>query len=125
MDVKNIFKISSLGFLSGVKRTPESGLKLNSTSDRDGNGQTPRGRKSPLRDLSQEELEFAVKKLESMSPVLEHKWQIELLQEPDKTPEILVRDNLGNIIKRISTYEIQSLLETPVPHKGQILKKSA
>jgi len=125
MDIKNVFKVSSIGFLRSIKKTPSSGLKLDSTSDRDGNGQSSHQRAHSPRDLTQEELDYAVQKLKAMGPVLEHKWQIKLVQSPGAPPEIHVLDNLGNILKRISHAEILSLLETPSPHKGQILKKSA
>jgi hypothetical protein len=125
MDIKNVFKISSIGFLGGVKKATKADLKLDSATDRDGNGQTPYQKNPHPRELTQEELEHAVKKLEAMAPVQEHKWTIEFNCQKGKAPEILVKDNLGHIIKKISTLELIELLETPAPHKGQILKKSA
>lgn len=127
MDIKNVFKISPLGFLNGPKRSADSGLKLDSTTDRDGNGQSPYQRPPKYRRLTHEELEYAVKKLQDMAPVKEHKWQIHLIKgEGDETqPEIHVLDNLGKLLKKIESPEILSLLESPAPHKGQILKKSA
>jgi hypothetical protein len=125
MDIKNVFKISSIGFMNGARKTPNAGLKLDSTTDRDGNGQTPYHKNPYPRELTQEELEYAVKKLKAMGPIQEHKWTIELSYPAGKPPEIFVKDNLGNLIKIISALEIIELLETPAPHKGQILKKSA
>jgi hypothetical protein len=125
MDIKNVFKVSPIGFIRSTKKAQNSSLKLDSASDRDGNGQSPYQKNQSLRDLTQEELDHALQKLKAMGPVLEHKWQVKLVQSPGAPPEILILDNLGTILKRITHGEILSLLETPSPHKGQILKKSA
>jgi hypothetical protein len=125
MDIKNVFKISPTGFLDSTKTKEASILKPDSTSDRDGQGQSPYQKQKPLRELTEEELDSAVKKLKTVGPVIEHKWTIKLLKDQNNTPSIHILDALGSLIKIIGPAEILALIESPDPHKGQILKRSA
>lgn len=126
MDIKNVFKISPTGFLNssqGANKTQE--LKLGSTSDRDGNGQTPYDQQTPKRQLSEQEVEQALEKLKNLAPVLEHKWKVDVTKDEEGRVTVFIKDNLGQLIKTIAQDDLASLLDSPDQNKGQLIKKSA
>lgn len=124
MDIKNVFKISTVGFLA-AKKADSSRLKTDSTTDRDANGKQEQ-HSQPKRPMTEEEFALALEKLKKLSPFLEHKWSVEVLSQPPAASALIrIKDNLGQELRLVHEEELWSLLESPTPHKGQILKKSA
>ena len=96
--------------------------------DRDANGrQDPNNRKQDQRskELTEEEFEKAMKHLQSLAVVQEHKWTIHS-ETIEKNRFLLVKDNLGNVIRRIPESELHTLnLFDEVVGKGHLLDKAA
>lgn len=122
MDIKNIFKVSSVGFL---KPKPSSQLKLDSTTDRDGNGQSPYQKSQDQEELlTPEEFDSAIEKLKLLPPIIEHKWQIKI-EKTSLDTKVFLLDNLGKMIKQVSNQELKSLLNNHELNKGNLLKREA
>ena len=101
-------------------------IKSDTTHDRDANGQEAyqqQGDPEHREPMSDEQLEKALEHLRGLSGVKEHKWTIHLLVE-ETGRFALVKDNLGNIIRRIPEYDLWTLPSDDSP-KGQLLKRSA
>lgn len=125
MDIKNVFKISTSGFLA-VKKSDSSRLKTDSTTDQDANGKQEQHAPPRRRPMTDEEFVLALEKLKKLPPFMEHKWSIEVISQPPKSSGIIrIKDNLGQELRLVYEEELWSLLESPTPHKGQILKKFA
>ena len=104
----------------------ERAIKSDSTHDRDANAQEFYGqnRKQNQGSMSDEQFKKAVEYLEALSSVKEHKWTVETIVEAEKR-FVLVKDNLGNVVRRIPESELWSLPFDKDVRTGQLLKKSA
>lgn len=125
MDIKNIFKVSPLAFLYQSKINKSQQLKTDSTTDRDANGQMPFSQKQKQKFNNIDEFHEAIERLKKLPPVLEHHWSIHIVQSPPLPAIVHLKDSLGNIIKILDEPELASLLDQPIPHKGQLIKKTA
>lgn len=96
------------------------------TRDRDPNGQqtfddSGQKERGPMSD---EQLQKALEHLRDLPAVKEHRWTVELSTEQEKR-FVVIKDNLGNLIRKIPEAELWSLnIDDPAP-KGQLLKKTA
>lgn len=95
------------------------------SNDRDANGQQMyedgRREKPPM---SEEQIQKALEHLRQLPAVREHRWTVELSVENDKK-FVLIKDNLGTLIRRIPELELWSLnVDEPTP-KGHLFKKTA
>ena len=103
-------------------------IKSDVTHDRDANGrQDPSDKKQDQkqRKMSPEEFEKSLNHLRSLAVVKEHKWVIEEEIVEDKR-FVLVKDNLGTIIRRIPEMDLWTLnLSDEVVGKGHLLHKAA
>ncbi len=103
-------------------------IKSDMAHDRDANGrQDPNDKKQDQnqRQMTSEEYEKSLNHLRSLAGVKEHKWVIE-----EETVEnkrfVLVKDNLGTIIRRIPEMDLWTLnLSDEVVGKGHLLHKAA
>lgn len=112
---------SEIRSVEKIERT----IKSDETHDRDANGQQAFGQneKEHKEPMTEEQLEKALEHLRNLPATKEHKWQIEL--EATATGRfVLVKDNLGTLIRRIPELDLWSLPSDQSP-KGQLLKKSA
>lgn len=98
-------------------------VKSDHTNDRDGNGQQTFSEEQDHPPMSDEQLQQAIEKLKNLSATKEHKWQIELEVMGD-IRSVLVKDNLGNLIRRIPEKELWTLPENDNP-KGHLIKRAA
>ena len=73
--------------------------------------------------MSDDQLQKAIEKLKDLPATKEHKWQI-LLEVTGEIRSVLVKDNLGNLIRRIPEKELWTLPENDNP-KGHLFKKAA
>lgn len=106
-----------------VEKT-ERAIKSDETHDRDANGQQAFGEKKEQHEpMSDEQLEKSMQHLRDLPATKEHKWQISL-ETSEKGKFVLVKDNLGNVIRRIPELELWTLPNDQSP-KGQLLKKAA
>lgn len=100
-------------------------IRSDSTHDRDANGQQARGddqqeKKGPM---SEEQMQKALDHLRNLPAVKEHKWTIELCAIENKK-FVLIKDNLGNVIRKIPEIELWSLPIDEAP-KGNLLQRTA
>ena len=104
-----------------VERT----IKSDMSHDRDANGQQTRDENQKHKEpMSEEMLEQSMEHLRQLSAVKEHHWNVELLIENGKK-FVVVKDHLGNIIRRIPELEMWTLPLNEGAHKGNLLKKTA
>jgi uncharacterized FlaG/YvyC family protein len=107
---------------SKVERT----IKSDESHDRDANGQQfyDQNKKQQQGSLSEEQFKKAVEYLEALASVKEHGWTVESIIENEKR-FVLVKDNLGTIVRRIPESELWTLPFDKDVRTGQLLKKSA
>ncbi|MBV2168991.1 MAG: hypothetical protein KUL82_09805 [Bdellovibrio sp.] len=99
-------------------------IKSDETHDRDANGQeTYSGQQQQREPMTEEQLERAMEHLRSLPAMKEHKWTVHLENE-DGARFVIVKDNLGAVIRRIPELELWSLPTDNSP-RGQLLKRSA
>ena len=102
-------------------------IKSDSAHDRDANGQQFYDQnKKQQHDgpMSDEQFSKAVEYLKNLASVKEHSWQVEIVNEDSKR-FVLVKDNLGTVVRRIPESELWSLPFDKDVRTGQLLKKSA
>lgn len=127
MNIKGLLGSNFFSSAKSVEKT-ERTIKSDITHDRDGNGrQDPHQQRDshPQREMTPEEIEKSLSQLKNLGVVKEHKWTIDLLLEADKK-FILIKDNLGTVIRKIPETELWTLnLSEDAQPKGQLLKKTA
>lgn len=100
-------------------------IKSDQTHDRDANGQQSYGenQQEHHEPMSDEQLEKAMNHLRNLPAVKEHKWTVHLQNDGEKR-FVIVKDNLGTIIRRIPELELWTLPSDASP-RGQLFKRSA
>lgn len=106
-----------------VERTGKA-IKSDETHDRDANGQDFTGgqqqeHKDPMTD---EQLEKAMEHLRNLPAMKEHKWTVHLEQFAEGR-FVIVKDNLGAVIRRIPELELWTLPTDNSP-RGQLFKRA-
>lgn len=103
-------------------------IKSDMAHDRDANGkQDPNDRKQDQkpRQMTPEEFKKSMDHLKALAVVKEHNWSIDE-ETVDGKKYVLVKDNLGTVIRRIPEIELWTLnLSDEVIGKGHILHKAA
>lgn len=124
MNIKGFFSnIIPTNEIRSVDRTGKA-IQSDSTHDRDANGQEGYQQQQQHREpMTQEQLEKAMEHLRGLPAMKEHKWTVSL-EDTEGVKFVLVKDNLGNVIRRIPELELWSL-PTDTNPRGQLLKRSA
>ncbi len=121
MDIKGIVR-NILPF--GITKPTEA--KATSTTDadndREGNGQAA-GEEKKRRQLTADELQEAVKYLESLPGVKENNLTVHLEQKNDISV-VYVQDREGKVVRRIPESELTSLLSNRQKKSGNLLNKA-
>ncbi|MGZ3772839.1 MAG: flagellar protein FlaG [Pseudobdellovibrionaceae bacterium] len=119
--ISNILPNRELRSVESIGKT----IKSDQTHDRDANGQQTYGenQQEHREPMTDEQLEKAMKHLQNLPAVKEHKWTVHLEREAEKR-FVIVKDNLGVIIRRIPELELWTLPSDDSP-KGQLLKRAA
>lgn len=101
-------------------------IQSDSTHDRDANGQESYSQQQQehKEPMNEEQLEKAMEHLRSLSSFKEHRWTVELEGGEKGSRFVLVKDNLGTLIRRIPELELWTLPSDDSP-RGQLLKRSA
>ncbi|MCK6599966.1 MAG: hypothetical protein L6Q37_16495 [Bdellovibrionaceae bacterium] len=124
MNIKSVIPnnlISPIKTLDKVDRM----IKSDSTHDRDANGQQAYDQNQKQHEpMTEEQLKEAMEHLKNLPFVKEHKWQIQLVVE-DAKRYVLVKDNLGEVIRRFPEIDLWTLPVDLEDRRGQLLKKSA
>ena len=105
----------------------DTAIHSDKTQDRDANGQqmyeqNQQEKKPPMSD---EQFQKALAHLAALPAVLEHKWRVMASVETDGSRAVLIKDNLGKVIRKIPESELWSLPLDEPTSKGNLLKKSA
>ncbi|WP_413583468.1 hypothetical protein [Bdellovibrio sp. HCB288] len=111
---------------SDVKSVDRTGRAIQSdmAHDRDANGQESYQQQQNQRPpMSEEQLEASMEHLRNLSAFKEHRWTVEL-EDSEGEKFVLVKDNLGTLIRRIPEAELWTLPSDDSP-RGQLLKRSA
>ena len=101
-------------------------IKPDSSHDRDANGQQTydQNKRQQQGPMSDEQFKKAVDYLMSLPSVKDQKWIVETVVE-DSMRVLLIKDNLGTLVRRIPESELWSLPFDKDVRTGQLLKKSA
>ncbi|MEN0058206.1 MAG: hypothetical protein AAGB31_05180 [Bdellovibrio sp.] len=119
--VSNIIPNNDVRSVDNIGKT----IKSDESHDRDANGQQSYGEQHQQQHepMSEEQLERSLEHLRNLPATKEHKWTVEL-ETQEKGRFVLVKDNLGNLIRRIPEQELWTLPADPTS-RGQLLKRSA
>lgn len=100
-------------------------IKSDETHDRDANGQESysQNQQEQHEPMSEEQLERAMDHLRNLPAMKEHKWTV-TLEVGEGSRHVVVKDNLGTVIRRIPELELWTLPSDDSP-RGQLLKRSA
>jgi uncharacterized FlaG/YvyC family protein len=97
--------------------------RAEASSDRDADGKRENSpKKQPRRNLSEEELNNAIKHLKELKGVKDHNLNVRLARE-NGVPVALIEDHKGKVVRRIPETEL-SMLDTNEKSKGNLLDKS-
>ncbi len=119
--ISNILPETKVRSVENIGKT----IKSDETHDRDANGQQTYGenQQEQKEPMTPEQLEKAMDHLRNLPAVKEHKWTVHL-EESAEGRFVLVKDNLGTLIRRIPELELWTLPTDNSP-RGQLLKRSA
>lgn len=119
--ISNILPDTKVRSVENIGKT----IKSDETHDRDANGQEAysQNQEQQREPMSDEQLEKAMEHLRSLPAMKEHKWTVELTEDDGKR-FVIVKDNLGTVIRRIPELELWTLPSDNSP-RGQLLKRSA
>lgn len=119
--IPNILGTNEVRHVENIGKT----IKSDEAHDRDANGQESYSQNNSDQQgsMSDEQIAASIEHLKSLPAIKEHKWTVhlELLEEGRF---VFVKDNLGNVIRRIPERDLWSLPTGDSP-RGQLLKRSA
>ncbi len=125
MNIKGFFSnILPSNEVRSVDRTGRA-IQSDSTHDRDANGQEgyQQQQEKEKPPMTEEHLERSMDHLRNLPSMKEHKWTVHL-ETLEEGRFVVVKDNLGNVIRRIPELELWSLPTDDSP-RGQLIKRSA
>lgn len=119
--IPNILNVKDVRSVDNIGKT----IKSDESHDRDANGQQSYGenQREQREPMNDEQLEKAIEHLKNLPATKEHRWTVHLEVLPEGR-SVLVKDNLGNLIRRIPELELWTLPTDNSP-RGQLLKRSA
>lgn len=127
MDIKNIVR-TVIPFANSsakeAKGTTDARLTTEDTADREGNGQAAAEEQKKRRNLTQEELDDAVKYLASLPGLKDNNLTVRLERNADGVPSILVVDGTGKVVRRIPETEISALTANKEKKSGHLLNRA-
>lgn len=101
-------------------------IRSETAQDRDANGQQAFGdnQQQNRQPMSEEQLKKVLAHLRNLPAVKEHHWTVTLELQADKK-FVLIKDNLGNTIRKIPELELWSLPTDDEAGKGNLLSRAA
>lgn len=124
MNIKGLLGPNISPIVRTTEKAEQRGIKSDSAHDRDPNGQQNAGEQPQHGPMSDEQLQQAMEHLKELAAVKENKWTVELSAEA-RGKYVLIKDNLGTVIRKIPESELWTLpLFDPRP-KGHLLKRTA
>lgn len=123
--VRNILPFS-LGKVSETKLRETLTGEAKTASDRDADGQQQQAESEKKRNLSDEEIQEAIKVLESFPGVKDSGLSFKLSRGEDGVPVVHVLDRAGNVVRRIPETELAQVKSRQGENKttGNLLNKA-
>ncbi|WP_413295288.1 hypothetical protein ACLSU7_09355 [Bdellovibrio sp. HCB185ZH] len=124
MNIKGLIPNIQPSDVKSIDRTGRA-IQSDSAHDRDANGQESyqQQQQEQKPPMSEEQLEASMEHLRKLPAFKEHRWTVEL-EDIGGQNFVMVRDNLGTLIRRIPEAELWTLPSDDSP-RGQLLKRSA
>lgn len=128
MDVKGLVR-SLVPFAQTAEAVAKrKRTETGSASDRDANGRQEQAEEEKKRHLSPEEIQEAIKHLESLPGVKDNNLRVELVEESDiKT--VYIKDSTDKVVRRFAEADLHVVLKNKSTSEqkksGQLLNKSA
>ena len=123
MDIKGLVR-NMVPVATSSAKDARRAVKTDGSTDRDANGQSAGGeQQAPRRQLSQEEIEQAVKHLEGLAGVKDNGLRIRLAQA-DGVNVVYVEDGQGKVIRRIPEMELAALVSQKEKKNGHLLNRA-
>ncbi|WP_413559858.1 hypothetical protein [Bdellovibrio sp. HCB209] len=123
MNIKGLIPQISPTDVKSIDRTGRA-IQSDSTHDRDANGQeTYQQQQDQKPPMTEEQLEASMEHLRKLPAFKEHRWTVELIDVGGEN-FVLVKDNLGTLIRKIPEAELWTLPSDDSP-RGQLIKRSA
>lgn len=125
MDIKRLFNFPTVNSVRQPNKN-ERVAKFDNTDERDANGQESfqRQKEKHHEPMTEEQLEKALAELRALPAVKEHNWKVSLEIEDGKR-FVSIKDNMGNLIRRIPEVELWTLDHSVEKAKGQLFKRTA
>lgn len=126
MNIKGLLGPNVMPNVRSIDKTDRT-IRSENTHDRDANGQQAfdDGKKKEREPMTEQQLAMALEHLRQLPAVKEHHWTVELVILEDQKKYVLVKDNLGNLIRRIPELDLWTLELDEQGNKGHLLKRSA
>lgn len=121
MDIKGIVRNVLPFNVDRVKEREKT--TMDSTQEREGNGQAQGEEQKRKRNLSPEELQEAVKFLEDLPGVKDNHLQVKLVQK-DGATAVFIEDRDGKVVRRIPESELSTLSKNKTQRSGHLLNKA-
>lgn len=99
------------------------GVKFQESTERDANGRRQESEEEAKRNLSDEELQEALKKLKELPGVKTHNLQVRLAEE-EGVKVVFLEDPQGKIIRRLSEAQLWAAVQHMDKATGQIFDKA-
>ncbi len=124
MNIKGLLGPNIAPVVRPTEKTEPRGIKSDSAHDRDPNGQQAGSEQKDHGPMSDEQIQKAIEHLRELQAVKENKWTVELSVEA-KGKFVLIKDNLGTVIRKIPEAELWTLPMFDPSPKGHLLKRTA
>lgn len=125
MDIKGVLK--AVLPIDIRAKSAEKTIKMDSTTDRDANGQMFQGGQQQEKEhppMTEEQLKKALEHLKAHSVVKEQNLTVVLAKIEEKN-FVIIKDLSGKIVRKIPESELWSLQVVKDSEKGQLLRKTA
>jgi hypothetical protein len=123
MNIKGLLGNNIAPTVRSAEKVEQRKIASDSAHDRDPNGQQQQ--EEPKHGpMSDEQIQQSMDHLRELPAVKENKWTVELSVEA-RGKFVLIKDNLGNTIRKIPENELWSLPMFDPRAKGNLLKRTA
>ena len=123
MNIKGLLGPNIQPIVRTTEKVEQRGIKSDESHDRDPNGQQ-QNQEQKHGSMSDEQIQQALEHLRDLAAVKENKWTVELSVEA-KGKFVLIKDNLGTVIRKIPEAELWTLPMFDPRAKGNLLKRTA
>ncbi len=123
MNIKSILSNTAAVERTQTTETAKEVKSENSSKDRDADGRRQHEEEPSKEHLTEEELQIAIKALEGLDGVKKNNLTVELVQSGEIRVAV-VKDILGNVIRRIPERDLWTLTQDSSVKTGQLYNKA-